>query len=110
MMNNTRLLKEKRITSMDEVLVYLQGYHDDVGLSGDRGDFYRRKLAEQIFTTFAIDGVTHRNVMAVVEAAISLNRETSRILKMSARDREWGPVINIDDGILNILARIADLF
>lgn len=52
MMNNTRLLnKPNAVVYIDDVFVYLTGNHHDVGLSGDRGDFYRRKLAEQIFLT-----------------------------------------------------------
>jgi hypothetical protein len=47
--------------------------HEDVGMSGDRGDFYRRKLAEQIFLNFGISGVNHTNVMVLVESAINLS-------------------------------------
>mmetsp|Transcript_26747 Transcript_26747/g.43017 ORF Transcript_26747/g.43017 Transcript_26747/m.43017 type:complete len:125 (-) Transcript_26747:77-451(-) len=110
MMNNTELVKERRLSSMDQVLSYLTGKHDDVGLSGDRGDLYRRKLAEQIFLAFAVDGIDHNNVTVIVESAILLERETRRILMGSANSRFSAPGVNIDEQVLNILARIAEIF
>ena len=109
MMNNTRLVKERRLTNMEQVLTYLTGMHDDVGLSGDRGDFYRRKLAEQIFTSFAVDGVDHNNVVVLVEAAIALESQTRKILEGSAMTRNSAPAINIDEQVLNVLSRIAEI-
>lgn len=109
-MNNTELVKERRLSSMDQVLSYLTGKHDDVGLSGDRGDLYRRKLAEQIFLAFAVDGIDHNNVTVIVESAILLERETRRILMGSANSRFSAPGVNIDEQVLNILARIAEIF
>ncbi|XP_048761119.2 uncharacterized protein LOC125670160 [Ostrea edulis] len=110
MMNNTGLVKERRLSSMDQVVTYLIGNHDDIGLSGDRGDLYRRKLAEQIFLAFAVDGVDHNNVVVIVEAAIKLERETRRILMNSADTRYSAPGVKIDEQVLNILARIAEIF
>jgi hypothetical protein len=37
-MNNTLLIKEHRLSSMNQLLKYLHGMHEDVGMSGDRGD------------------------------------------------------------------------
>lgn len=110
MMNNTGLVKERRLSSMNQVLTYLIGRHDDVGLSGDRGDLYRRKLAEQIFLAFAINGVDHNNVVVIVESAIQLEQETRRILMGSANTRFSAPGVRIDEQVLNILARIAEIF
>lgn len=110
MMNNTEMCKVRRMRNMADVLTFLNGQHDDQGMSGDRGDFYRRKLADQLHVTFAVEGVTHNNVVSVVEAAIILERETRRVLASSAQGRDIAPTVNIDDTILNILARIADLF
>lgn len=108
-MNNTGLVKERRLSSMNQVLTYLIGRHDDVGLSGDRGDLYRRKLAEQIFLAFAINGVDHNNVVVIVESAIQLEQETRRILMGSANTRFSAPGVRIDEQVLNILARIAEI-
>uniref|UniRef100_K1QDU1 Uncharacterized protein n=2 Tax=Magallana gigas TaxID=29159 RepID=K1QDU1_MAGGI len=110
MMNNTGLVKERRLSSMNQVLTYLIGRHDDIGLSGDRGDLYRRKLAEQIFLAFAINGVDHNNVVVIVESAIQLEQETRRILMGSANTRFSAPGVRIDEQVLNILARIAEIF
>jgi hypothetical protein len=52
-------------------------------MSGDRGDFYRRKLAEQIFLNFGISGVNHTNVMVLVESAINLEKTTHAVIKCS---------------------------
>lgn len=90
--------------------MYLQGNHADVGLSGDRGDLYRRKLAEQMYLNFRIQGVDHNNVMVVVAAALGLEKQTRGILSDGASNRDLAPPILIDDQVLNILARIADVF
>ncbi|KAL4236521.1 hypothetical protein ACF0H5_004907 [Mactra antiquata] len=110
MMNNTELCKIKRLDNVDQVLLFLSGQHDDNGLSGDRGDFYKRKLADQIHTTFAVEGVTHKNVQSIVEAAIVLERETRNVLGQSAKSRALAPTVDIDETILNILSRISDVF
>jgi hypothetical protein len=62
--------------------------HEDVGMSGDRGDFYRRKLAEQIFLNFGISGVNHTNVMVLVESAINLEKTTRRLMSEGALTRD----------------------
>ena len=100
-MNETLLVKERRLSSMDQVLKYLNGMHEDIGMSGDRGDFYKRKLAEQIFLKFGISGVNHTNVMVIVEAAIQMGQGGL------SRD---APRIDIDETVLDILARLADMF
>ena len=110
MLNNTEMCKKRRLTNIQDALVFLTGQHDDVGLCGDRGDFYRRQLADQIHVTFAIEGVCNNNVVPMVEAAILLEKQTQAILSNSANGRYEAPMINIDEDILNILARIADVF
>jgi hypothetical protein len=57
-----------------------------------------------------VDGVDHNNVVVIVEAAIKLERETRRILMSSADTRYSAPGVNIDEQVLNILARIAEIF
>ncbi|XP_033738339.1 uncharacterized protein LOC117325930 [Pecten maximus] len=110
MMNNTKLIKERRISNIDQVQTYLRGNHDDNGLSGDRGDFYRRKLAEQIHINFNVSGVTHSNIEAVVDTAIQLERRTRALLSGSAFNTQTAPSISVDDPILDILSKIADVF
>ncbi|XP_041358054.1 uncharacterized protein LOC121374965 [Gigantopelta aegis] len=109
LMNNTELVKHRRMTCMDDVLLFLGGNHDDVGLYGDRGDFYRRKLAEEIYTAFAVHGVTHENVMSVVMGAIKLERDTRLIIEQGGLERGVAPPVSIDDTVLDILARIANM-
>ncbi|XP_021358655.1 uncharacterized protein LOC110453812 [Mizuhopecten yessoensis] len=110
MMNNTNLIKERRISSIAQVQTYLRGCHDDVGMSGDRGDFYRRKLAEQIHINFNVNGVTHSNVEVVVDTAIQLEKRTRATLSGCAFNTQSAPSFEIDDPILDILAKIADVF
>ena len=109
-MNNTEMCRIRRLENIDQALVFLAGNHDDEGKSGDRGDFYRRKLADQMHVTFAVEGVSHNNVQSVVEAAIVLERETRKALADSAKSREVAPSVDIDETILDILARLADIF
>lgn len=109
LMNNTLLIKEHRLSSMNQLLKYLHGMHEDVGMSGDRGDFYRRKLAEQIFLNFGISGVNHTNVMVLVESAINLEKTTRRLMSEGALTRD-APGVGIDETILDILARLADMY
>lgn len=110
MMNNTNLIKERRITNMAQVQTYLRGCHDDVGMPGDRGDFYRRKLAEQIYIHFNVEGVTHTNIEVVVDTAIQLEKRTRQILSGCAFNTQSAPSIQLDDPILDILSKIADVF
>lgn len=110
MMNNTEMCRIRRLENIDQALMFLSGQHDDNGLSGDRGDFYKRKLADQIHVQFAVEGVNHNNVLSIVEAAIVLERETRKALGQSAKSRAMAPSVDIDDTILNILSRIADVF
>lgn len=109
LMNNTLLIKEHRLSSMNQLLKYLHGMHLDVGMSGDRGDFYRRKLAEQIFLNFGISGVNHTNVMALVESAINLEKTTQRLMSEGALTRD-APGVGIGETILDIVARLADMY
>lgn len=110
MMNNTEMCKIRRLENIDQAVLFLTGKHDDEGKSGDRGDFYRRKLADQMHVTFAVEGVTHNNVLSVVEAARILEFETRKALGESAKTRDVAPNVEIDETILNILARLADVF
>lgn len=109
LMNNTRLLKHPRLSTMDEVLMYLHGEHDDLGLPGDRGDLWRRKLAEQVYLHYAVHGVDHTNVIQIVDAAILLRKTTSRILAENPNRQEAPPYVDISDTMLDILGRIADM-
>lgn len=110
MMNNTKLIKERRLSSIEQVQTYLRGNHDDVGMCGDRGDFYRRQLAEQIYLNFNVRGVSHSNIEAIVDTAIQLERRTRAILSGSAFNTQAAPSIQVDDPILDILSKIADVF
>ena len=109
LMNQTLLVKEHRLSSMHQVLKYLNGLHDDDGMSGDRGDFYRRKLAEQIFLKFGISGVNHTNVMVLVESVINLEKSTRNLMSEGGMTRD-APSIEIDETVLDILSRMADMF
>ncbi|KAH3779489.1 uncharacterized protein LOC127842911 [Dreissena polymorpha] len=110
MLNNTGMCAIRRLANIREALMYLEGKFDDPKLPGDTGEFYRRKLADQLHVTFAVEGVTHTNILSVVEAAIILERETRRALADSAKSRFVAPSVEIDETILEILARIADVF
>lgn len=110
MMNNTKLIKERRLSSIEQVQTYLRGNHDDVGMCGDRGDFYRRQLAEQIYLNFNVRGVSHSNIEAIVDTAIQLERRTRALLSGSAFNTQAAPSIQVDDPILDILSKIADVF
>lgn len=106
MMNNTRLLnKPNAVVYIDDVFVYLTGNHHDVGLSGDRGDFYRRKLAEQIFLNCAIQGIDHCNVVTVVRAAADLEN-ASRLALAGELPHDS---VEIDYVMLDILRKIAGI-
>ncbi|XP_060082687.1 uncharacterized protein LOC132561978 [Ylistrum balloti] len=110
MMNNTKLIKERRISTIQQVQTYLRGNHDDIGMSGDRGDFYRRKLAEQIYVNFNVSGVTHSNIEVIVETAIQLEKRTQALLAGCAFNTNAAPSVQIEDPILDILSKIADVF
>uniref|UniRef100_A0A0L8IBD5 Uncharacterized protein n=1 Tax=Octopus bimaculoides TaxID=37653 RepID=A0A0L8IBD5_OCTBM len=104
MMNETHMLiPPNSVKNIHDVLLYLSGGHEDVGMSGDRGDFYRRKLAEQIYLNFAIQGIDHYNVIAVIKAAIDLE-EISKLVMFGELSEEN---IAIDDRMFSILARIS---
>ncbi|KAK7100637.1 uncharacterized protein [Littorina saxatilis] len=110
MMNNTQLLtRNHRLASINEVVDYLLGNHDDFGMSGDRGDFYRRKLAEQIYTNFGIHNITHTNIMNLVYDTIKLEESTRLALAQCGIERTWAPPIQVDPQVLDVLARIADM-
>ena len=106
MMNNTHMLnKPNAIVYIDDIFIYLNGHHHDVGLSGDRGDFYRRKLAEQIFLNCAIQGIDHCNVVSVVNAAIDLEKVSRLALAGELPDES----VDIDYVMLDILRKIAGI-
>ncbi|XP_076440852.1 uncharacterized protein LOC143280153 [Babylonia areolata] len=110
MMNNTLLLtRNHRLANIYEVVDYLLGNHDDVGCNGDRGDFYRRKLAEQIYVYFGVHYVTHDNVINLVRDAIQLESDTRLVLAQCGLNRTSAPPIQVDDQVLDVLARIADM-
>ena len=88
---------------------YLLGNHDDVHCNGDRGDFYRRKLAEQIYVNFGVHYVTHDNVLNLVRDTIQLEADTRQVLAVCGGKRDDVPPINIDPQVLDVLARIADM-
>ena len=92
-----------------QVVDYLLGNHDDVNCSGDRGDFYRRKLAEQIYINFGVHYITHDNVLNLVRDAIQLESDTRHALAKCGAQRVSAPSINVDSQVLDVLARIADM-
>ncbi|KAK6181470.1 hypothetical protein SNE40_009314 [Patella caerulea] len=109
MMNNTGMLLQPKIQNMQQVLAYLSGQHIDVGCCGDRGDFFRRKLAEELYLTYSVHGVTHNNIFEVVSGAILLEADTRLILSESTLRRDVAPPVKIDPQVLDILARIAGI-
>ncbi|KAL8571666.1 hypothetical protein ACOMHN_056622 [Nucella lapillus] len=110
MMNNTLLLtRHHRLANIYEVVDYLLGNHDDVDCSGDRGDFYRRKLAEQIYVLFGVHYVTHTNVLSLVRDTIQLESDARHALAQCGTHRQTAPPIPVDDQVLDVLARIADM-
>lgn len=88
---------------------YLLGNHVDINCNGDRGDFYRRKLAEQLYVNFGIHYITHDNVFTLVTEAIQLEVDTRHALASCGSMRKTAPPIYVDPQVLDILARIADL-
>ncbi|CAL1529839.1 unnamed protein product [Lymnaea stagnalis] len=110
LMNNTRMLtRHHRLASMNDVLVYLTGNHEDQGMPGDRGDFYRRKLAEQLYLHYAIQNIDHTNVLTLVEGLLRLEQDCRKILSSLACHRSEAPPINVDGQILNVIARLANI-
>lgn len=110
MMNNTLLLtKHHRLANIYEVVDYLLGNHDDVHCNGDRGDFYRRKLAEQIYLNFGVHNITHDNVFNLVRDTIQLESDTRFALAECGYSRNAAPPIEIDSQVLDVIARIADM-
>lgn len=110
MMNNTLLLtRHHRLANIQQVVDYLLGSHDDIGCNGDRGDFYRRKLAEQIYLNFGIHYITHQNVLNLVRDTIKLERETRLALETCGAHRTSAPYIHVDQQVMDVLARIADM-
>ena len=57
MMNNSELVPIRRLSNIQEALMFLQGKYDSER-PGDTGDFFRRKLADQLHVTFAVDDNT----------------------------------------------------
>eukprot|EP00745_Piridium_sociabile_P043111 TRINITY_DN87568_c0_g2_i1.p1 TRINITY_DN87568_c0_g2~~TRINITY_DN87568_c0_g2_i1.p1 ORF type:complete len:154 (-),score=37.75 TRINITY_DN87568_c0_g2_i1:77-538(-) len=109
MMNNTLLLtRHHRLANIYQVVDYLLGNHDDC-VVGDRGDFYRRKLAEQIYLNFGVHYVTHQNVLNLVRDTIQLEADTRHVLSRCGVQRSTAPPIPVDDQVLDVLARIADM-
>jgi len=110
LMNNTTLLtRHHRLTSMNEILVYLTGHAEDEGMPGDRGDFYRRKLAEQLYHHFNIYNVDHTNVLDFVCAVVRLEHETRNALTRCPRMPDAAPHINVDDQVLDMVGRLSNV-
>ncbi|KAK0062909.1 hypothetical protein Bpfe_007629 [Biomphalaria pfeifferi] len=110
MMNNTHMLtRHHRLASMNDVLIYLTGNHEDQGLPGDRGDFYRRKLAEQIYLHYAVQNIDHTNVLILVEGLIRLEKDCRQVLAALACHRAEAPPINVDGQILDVIGRLAEV-
>lgn len=104
MMNDTHMLiPPNSVKTIHDVLLYLSGGHEDVCMPGDRGDFYRRKLAEQIYLNFAIQGIDHYNVITIIKAAIHLEEDSKSVMFGELPD----DYIAIDDRMFSILARIS---
>lgn len=103
-MNETEMYEHK-LSDIRKVLSLLKGEFE-ADLPGDTGDYFRRKLANQLHLTYAIDGLTHNNILPVVESAIILEEATRRVLTKSTKRAE-APSIEIDDTILDILTRIS---
>lgn len=105
--------KSLLVTSVYEITLqvvdYLLGNHDDIGCNGDRGDFYRRKLAEQIYVNFRVHYITHMNVLDLVYSIIKLEHDTRLALEKYGANRCSAPFIHIDSQVLDVLARIADI-
>jgi hypothetical protein len=80
MMNDTEMCKI-RLENIQQVLVYLEGNHEDEGKPGDRGHLYRNLLASQISVNYDVEDVSHNNVLFIVKAAIALRDGTSKALK-----------------------------
>ncbi|CAG5130688.1 unnamed protein product [Candidula unifasciata] len=111
LMNNTQLLtRHHRLANMNDVLVYLTGNHEDQGMPGDRGDFYRRKLAEQLYLHYAIQNIDHTNVLIFVEGLVRLEHDCRHILSQLGCRRSEAPPVNIDGQTLDIIGRLADLY
>ncbi|XP_005111200.1 uncharacterized protein LOC101845736 [Aplysia californica] len=110
LMNNTRMLtRHHRLASMNDVLVYLTGHHEDEGLPGDRGDFYRRKLAEQLYVHYSLQNVDHSNVLSFVDGLLRLERDCRFVLSERGCRRSEAPPINVDGQILDMIGRLADV-
>ncbi|GAB1602732.1 hypothetical protein Ahia01_000553200, partial [Argonauta hians] len=104
MMNDTNMLiPPNSVKTVNDVIYYLKGKHIDIGLSGDRGDFYRRKLAEIIYLNFAIQGVDHINVLSIVNAAVHLEKVSRMILLGRMREQD----IDISDRMFSVLSKIS---
>jgi len=110
LMNNTTMLtRHHRLSSINEALIYLTGHHEDEGMPGDRGDFYRRKLAEQIYLHFHIHNIDHTNIMNFMESLIRLECESRQVLSVYGHQRTEAPPICVDSQVLDIIARLADI-
>lgn len=103
-MNQTEMYEHK-LSDIRTVLSLLKG-DIEANQPGDTGDYFRRELANQLHLTYAIDGITHNNILPVVDSAIILEEATRRELNKSTQ-RTTAPSIEIDDTILDILTRIA---
>ncbi|GFR89799.1 hypothetical protein ElyMa_006134400 [Elysia marginata] len=111
LMNNTRMLtRHHRLSCMNDVLIYLTGNHEDQGLPGNRGDFYRRKLAEQIYVHYSIENVDHTNILTLMEGILMLEQECRMTLASCGTRRDQAPPINVDCQILDIIGRLAGLY
>jgi hypothetical protein len=101
MMDDTERCKIRPLENIQQVLVYLNGNHEDEGKPGDRGYIYRKLLAKQIQATCDVQGVSHDDVLSIVNAAIDLQRKTSEALRTKSGD------VEIDMTMQPILERLA---
>ncbi|RUS80328.1 hypothetical protein EGW08_011897 [Elysia chlorotica] len=111
LMNNTRMLtRHHRLSCMNDILIYLTGNHEDQGMPGDRGDFYCRKLAEQLYIHYSIQNVDHNNIFFLMDGIMRLEQECRMTLAHCGTQRDQAPPIHVDGQILDIIGRLADLY
>lgn len=78
-------------------------------MPGDRGDFYRRKLAEQIYLHYSIQNIDHINILALIEGLLRLEHDCRAILSAQACQRSTAPPVNVDGQILSVIGRLAEI-
>ena len=86
-----------------------QGHHEDEGMPGDRGDFNRRMLSEQIHHHFHIYNLDHTNILQFIDGLICLEKDCRMILSRLGGEKLNVPPVRVDDQILDIVGRLADV-